>query len=122
MKQAIGLSLLCVMVLPLVAPNPAAAQSTGNTVTYPRDNVRGGALSSRRPGIRQEAAIANHRSRMTVVTSPQNGVTVPEDTGQDRHTLLLTTFLESLFNTLNQLATALAAAAAVSGTATTTGS
>ena len=118
MKRGTRLNVFFLALPVLLALGMAMGQSA-STVVYPQDNVSGGAVGARRPGLRVAAGIANHNTRMNVVTNPQGGVTVPVSTKTDRHTLVLTTFLQSFFDTMQKLADALLLAAQVSGSTTT---
>ena len=121
MKLGGSLTAFCLVVPLLAGTGAARAQTTGETVTYPQDNVRGGAVGARRPGSWIATSISAHRERMGVVLQQHGGASPQEKTTPDRHTLILTTFLEGLFNVLQDLATALQLAATASGTTTTGG-
>jgi hypothetical protein len=113
---------VCLLIVPvLFVSTLALGQTTTTTPTTPQDSLVGGSTAPATPGSWLEAAIATHRTRMAVVTNPEGGTTAPVDTSQDRHTLILTDVLTSLFKTLQSLADALLLAAQASGTAATTG-
>jgi hypothetical protein len=114
---------VCWLIVPvLFASTLALGQTTTTTTTptTPQDSLVGGSTAPATPGSWLETAIATHRTRMAVVTNPEGGTTAPVDTSPDRHTLILTDVLTSLFKTLQSLADALLLAAQASGTAATT--
>lgn len=119
MKRSMISKLFVFAVSVLFASTLALGQTT-TAPPRPQDSLVGGSNAPATPGSWQEAAIATHRTRMAVVTNPQGGTTAPTDTSEDRHTLILRTLLQSLFNTLQQAANALLLAAQTSGTTTTT--
>lgn len=116
MKRSTRRNVFWMVVPVLFASSLAFGQNA--TVTYPQDNVSGGAVGARRPGLRVSAGIAKHTERMAVVTAPHAGIT-PGTEPTARHTLILTTFLQSFFDTMQQLADTLLLAAQVGGTTTT---
>lgn len=118
MKRGTMLKMMFLAGPVLIGSSFATGQSTA-TVTYPQDNVGSGAIAARRPGLRVSAAITAHTERMDVLAAPQASATPQESTKTDRHTLVLTTFLQSLLDTLQQLANALLLAAQVNNTTST---
>jgi len=117
MKRGKTLSLLC-LVVPVLAGSSAALAQT-STVVYPQDNVRGGAVGARRPGLWVTEGIGAHGERMNLVLREHGGANPQQSTEPERRTLILTAFLEGLFGVLQDLATALQLAATVGATTTT---
>ncbi len=84
---------------------PSDGDGSGITTGTPRENVRGGALSARRPGIRVRDAIGSHIERQNVslpFNSQAEPVSVDELPERPRKTFLLA-FIESLFDGLVQI-------------------
>jgi hypothetical protein len=122
MKRNIALSAFCLLAPTLIGSSVALGQTTpttGSTVVYPQDNVSGGAIAARRPGLRVEAGISQVTKLIAVNTQQHGGANPQPQTGTKPRTVFLTDFLNSLFATLQALATALAVAASVSTTPTT---
>lgn len=96
------------------APRPAAAQSTGTQVTYPDDNVRGGAVGERRPGLWTQTAMGRFAERQDTVLRNRGGAKPPVRETIEWRTELILSFLDEFFATLQSVVTAGLASAGLS--------
>lgn len=112
MTRSTGLKLFFLFAPILMGSGLALAQQTGE-VLYPNDRVTGGAIAARRPGLVVSGAIGRHRERMVSVLQNHGGAQPQPGTGNERHVLLLTTFLQGVFDVLQNIANALLLAAQV---------
>ena len=92
----------------LAVPSAGMGQTTGDTgeLQYPRNNVKKGAVSSRRPGAWINRAAGVHTERQNTMLKDFGGATpIPEDQVEPgRREVMMLAFFEGLFNFLNDLA------------------
>ena len=91
----------------LATPSAGLGQATGDTgeLQYPRNNVKGGALSERRPGNWLNRAAGNHIERQTTMLKAFGGAEpISEDQVKPpRRRVMTIAFWEGLFDFLIQL-------------------
>lgn len=104
-KITIAAALLTVL---LAVPSTGLGQDGGDTgeLQYPRNNVKKGAVSARRPGAWINRAASTHVERQNTMLKDFGGATpIPEDQEEpSRRQVMMLAFLEGLFDFLNQLA------------------
>jgi len=93
----------------LATPSAGLGQAVGgdsSELQYPRNNVKGGALSERRPGNWLNRAAGNHIERQTTMLKAFGGAEpISEDQVEpSRREVMLLAFVEGLFEFLNDLA------------------
>lgn len=125
MKKTCVLAAALAAAVVLIDASTSQAQ-TAPSVKYPDDNVRGGAISSRRPGLWTSAGIGNYVERKNVIFNDRGGADPQPDDGSTddvfRKTFIIS-FLEGLFSTIESMFTQLGTSllTGTTGTGTTTG-
>jgi len=90
----------------LAAPSVCWAQTTQpGTLRTPRNNVKGGALASNRPGTWVAQGIANHVERQKEMLQQYGGANYqgPEQYPPSKREVFMVSFFEDLFEILNEL-------------------
>jgi len=92
----------------LATPSVSLGQATGgdsSELQYPRNNVKGGALSARRPGTWLNRAASTHVERQNTMLKDFGGATpISEDQVKPpRRRVMTIAFFEGLFDFLIQL-------------------
>lgn len=98
-KLALSIAIAFSALLPL----PASAQTSAQQ-PFPRNNVTGSALATRRPGTWIQSGISTHATRLDASLNAFGGVTIsetgPEPSIRDE---ILPSLVEVLLGALNQL-------------------
>ena len=91
----------------LALPSPVWSQSTqpSDGLLTPRNNVKGGSLASRRPGLWTQAGKATHIERQQKALKQFGGAEYegPEQYPDSKGQVFLVSFFESLFDILNDV-------------------
>lgn len=100
-RKIVGLAMVMAAIMAL--PSAGFAQSaTTQPNRLPRNNVKGGTLATNRPGVTISKSIANTVTRNKTMIQDWGGVTYGPKV-QTKKQVLLTSFFESMFQTLTDL-------------------
>lgn len=102
---------LCVLMAACTLVPPAALAEDSTTQPFPRNNVAGGAIATRRPGSWIQDGVSNFVERQDASLNAYGGITISETEPTDSfRDIVLPGLVDDLLSVINQLALAIQAA------------